>query len=82
MKNYNYKLFTEPDCKVTKQLISILTQNKIRGSIIDLTSKEANREPISFKVLNIPTLVMFNEKDEVIEHIFSAGELKEFINKQ
>ncbi|MCK4588957.1 MAG: hypothetical protein KAT77_00815 [Nanoarchaeota archaeon] len=83
MRYFTYKLFTEPGCKITPQLISFLEKEKIRGSIIDLTSKKANSEPLSFKILNVPTLILYDKQKEMIDHVFSLGDLKEiFRNKK
>ena len=78
LNNYTYKLFTEPDCKITQQLLSFLEKEEVCGTIIDLTSAEANIHPESFKILKTPTLILYNNK-EIVDHIFSIEDLKDFM---
>ena len=68
-----------PDCGEIKEFIK---EKEIDGEIIDATLDAGLELAQKFDVSNVPTILFFNEKDEIVSEASSVDDIKKILENR
>ncbi|MDP7141379.1 MAG: thioredoxin family protein [Candidatus Woesearchaeota archaeon] len=78
----NYKLFFTPMCPNCPSVKEFMKTVDIEGKEIDATSEEGMAEARNYDIMSVPTILFFDEKEELAGRATSIDEIKRLIENK
>ena len=77
-----YKLFFTPMCPKCPAIKEFMKGVKIKGEEIDATAPEGLEQAKKYEVVSVPTVIFFDEKDEIVSTAHDLEEVKRVVENK
>ena len=80
--NMKYKLFFTPMCPKCPAIKEFMKSVDIKGEFVDAASAEGLEQAKKYEVVSVPTILFFNEKNELISTAHDLEEVKRIVENK
>ncbi len=75
-----YLLFYTPTCPNCPPVKNFMKESLIEGSEIDATTEKGMEKSEKYEIFSVPTVIIFNDKNEIIGKYNDIEDIKKVIN--
>ncbi len=80
MMGIKYKLFTTPTCPNCPSVKEFMKTLDIKGDVVNAATMEGSVLAAKFGIMAVPTVIFFNENNEVIEKAQSVPQVRKVVD--
>ncbi len=77
-----YKLFFTPMCPKCPAIKEFMKGMDIKGEFVDAASSEGLEQARKYEVVSVPTILFFDDKDEIVSKAHDLEEVKRVVENK
>lgn len=71
-------VYMRPESEKCQELINFASKENLPLSVVDITTEEGHNLSKKHEVLRLPTAVILDESDNIVERLYTIEEFKKF----